>query len=153
VQGKIIPYAMFASWIVYLFCFPLLSLGDAPPYVWLLAVATLMGIAATGQMSFTEKTPRALFLAAVVLLFLMYGVQWVDIVLSLGRAMPADSTVGLFGFMISTKARLVASLVEKRELIHAVQQAYWEIMPILQILLVSVWVIVRRSTAHSGTPA
>lgn len=155
-QTKIVVYAMLGSWIAYLFCFPVLDLANAPPYVWLLIIATLMGIAATGQIAFKgreEKLSRYLLVAAVVLLFLMYGVQWADIVVGLGRAMPSDSTVQLFQFMFSTKARMVASLFQKREVIQATQQAYWEIMPLLQVLLICLWAIMRRSKAQSAIPA
>lgn len=155
-QAKIIVYVMFGSWLAYLLCFRVLDLGSAPPYVWLLMVATLTGIVSTGRFAFKgreESLSRNLLVAAVVLLLLMYGVQWADIVLGLGRAMPSDSTVQLFQFMFSTKARLVASLFQKRELIQAIQQAYWELMPLVQILLVYLWAIMRRSKAQSGIAA
>jgi hypothetical protein len=137
-------YAMLASWIAYLFCFPLFDLSGAPPYVWLSIIATIMGIAATAHMSANRQASRVLLFSAVGLLLAMYGFQWTHVIAGLHRAMPPDSLSQLVHFMIKAKARLVISLFEKGQTIEALQQAYWNVMPLLQMLLISMWMFVGR---------
>ena len=138
------------SWALYLLCFYPFRAESITVAMALMILCAMAG-AASGILAMRNSNRWRLVLGtATMILLVMYVLAWIRAATMLGDAAPDSGAWTLFLKVFKTKIGLIEYLWRTESPLAAIQQAYWEVMAILQLCI---WLVVSwmHSNRHPGS--